>query len=55
MSSFDKDQRGNQSSLYNNMMKDYCAGADPEILKREGALCRSPWLAGKENFRFQIV
>ena len=31
------------------------AGADPEILKRGGALCRSPWLANEENFRFQMV
>ena len=31
------------------------AGADPEILKRGSALCRSPWLAGEENFRFQMV
>ena len=31
------------------------SGADPEILKgirKGGALCRSPWLADKENFRF---
>ena len=31
-------------------------GADPEILEGGGgALCRPPWLAGEENFRFQIV
>ena len=29
--------------------------ADPEILKRGGALCRPPWLADEENFRFQMV
>ena len=29
------------------------AGADPEILKRGGALCRSPWLANEENFRLK--
>ena len=28
---------------------------DPEILKKGGALCRPPWLADEENFRFQIV
>ena len=26
-------------------------GADPEILKRGGALSRPPWLANEENFR----
>ena len=31
------------------------AGADPEILKRGGALCRPPWLADEESFRFQMV
>ena len=31
------------------------AGADPEIFKREGTLCLAPWLAGEENFRFQMV
>ena len=31
------------------------SGADPEILKREGPVCRPPWLADKENCRFQIV
>ena len=31
------------------------AGADPEILKRGGALCRLPWLAEKENLRFQVL
>ena len=30
-------------------------GAGPEILKRSGALCRPPWLADEENFRFQMV
>ena len=30
-------------------------GADPEILKRGGALCRPPWLDNEENFRFQMV
>ena len=30
-------------------------GADPEIFKRGGALCRPLWLAGEENFRFQMV
>ena len=30
-------------------------GADPEILKKGGALCRPPWLADEENFRFQMV
>ena len=28
------------------------SGADPEILKRGGALCQPPWLAVEENFRF---
>ena len=28
------------------------SGADPEILKRGGTLCRLPWLADEENFRF---
>ena len=32
-----------------------CAGADPEILKMGGSLCRPPWLANKEYFRFQMV
>ena len=31
------------------------SGADPEILKRGGALCQPPWLVEKENFRFQMV
>ena len=30
-------------------------GADPEILKRGGALCWPPWLAGEKNYRFQMV
>ena len=30
-------------------------GADPEILKRGGALCQPPWLAGEEKFRFQMA
>ena len=29
--------------------------ADPEIFKKEGALCRSPWLVDEENSRFQMV
>ena len=33
----------------------YGAGADPEILKRGGALCWPPWLADEEKFRFQMV
>ena len=28
---------------------------DPEILKKADALCRPPWLTGKENFRFQMI
>ena len=31
------------------------SGVDPEILKRGGALCGPPWLADKENIRFQMV
>ena len=31
------------------------AEADAEILKRIGALCRSPWLADEENITFQMV
>ena len=31
------------------------AGADPEILKRGATLCRPPWWAAEENFRFQMV
>ena len=31
------------------------AGADPEIFKRGGALCQSPWLTDVETFRFQMV
>ena len=41
---------------------DYCfrecwllAGADPESLKRRGAIFRPPWLANEENFRFRMV
>ena len=30
------------------------SGADAEILKRGGALCRPPWLASKKKFRFQM-
>ena len=30
-------------------------GADPEILKRGGVLCRPPWLADEENTRSQMV
>ena len=33
----------------------YIPGADPEILKRGGALCRPAWLAGEKKFRFQMV
>ena len=29
--------------------------ADPEIFKREGAVCRPKWLVGEENFIFQMV
>ena len=29
------------------------SGANPEILKKGGALCRLPWLADEENFRFR--
>ena len=31
------------------------AGADPEILKRVGALCSAPWLSNEENVRFQMA
>ena len=31
------------------------AGADPDILKRGGALCWSPWLAEEKKTRFQMV
>ena len=39
------------------ILKNICelTGADPEILKRGGALCRPPWLADEDNFRFQMV
>ena len=30
-------------------------GADPEILKRGGALCWPPELAGENNFKFQMA
>ena len=30
-------------------------GTDPAILKRGGALCRPPYLADEENFRFEMV
>ena len=30
-------------------------GADREILKRGGGVCRSPWLADEEKFMFQMV
>ena len=30
-------------------------GADLEILKRGGALCRPPWIAAEGNLRFQMV
>ena len=33
----------------------YNTGADQEILKMGGALCRPPWLAGDENYKFQMV
>ena len=29
------------------------SGADPEILKRGGALCRPPWLADEQNLDFR--
>ena len=41
--------------FYFNLTSSPCSGADPEILKRDGALCWPPWLADKENFRFQMV
>ena len=31
------------------------AGVDPEIFKRGAPLCRPPWLATEENFRFQMA
>ena len=43
-----------QSEIY-NIPTSYYAGADPEILKSGGALCRPPWSANEENFRFQMV
>ena len=33
----------------------YISGADPEISERGDAVCRLPWLDGKENVRFQVV
>ena len=30
-------------------------GTDPEIFKKEGALCRPPFLVDEENSRFQMV
>ena len=33
---------------------DWSLGVDSEILKRGDALCRPPWLADEENFRFQL-
>ena len=33
----------------------YFPGADPEILEEGGALCRPSWLAGEENFGFQMA
>ena len=41
--------------IANEIFEDIYTGADPEILERGGALCRSPWLAGKENCRFQMA
>ena len=41
-------------SLFVAANKGVPAEADPEILKREGALCRPPWLADEENFRFHV-
>ena len=29
--------------------------ADPEILKRKGALCQPSWLVGEKNFSFQMA
>ena len=37
------------------MKNDAWPGADQEILIRDGALCRLPWLADEENFSFQMV
>ena len=39
---------------YRNLLSTL-SGADPEILKKRNALCRPPWFAGGENFRFQMV
>ena len=39
----------------NTEKKPQTTGADPEILKKEGAPCRPLWLAEKENFRFQMI
>ena len=37
------------------LQKGSTSGAEPGFLKRGGALCRPPWLAGEKNFRFQMV
>ena len=39
-------------NLLNYRLRLQKSGADPEILKRRGALCRPPWLADEENFTF---
>ena len=41
--------------ITNEIFEDVYIGADPEILERGGTLCRPPWLAGKENCRFQMA
>ena len=44
-------------SLCTRMLMLTYSGVDLEIFKRGrgGALCKPPWLAGEENFRFQMV
>ena len=37
------------------IMKPFSPGAESEIFKKWGTLRRPAWLAGEENFRFQMV
>ena len=45
----------NMKNIKNRSHRHDITGADPEDLKRHGALCQPPWLADEENFRFQMV
>ena len=42
------------SRIWKSYILDFMPGTNPEILKKEDALCRPQWLGDEENFRFQM-